>query len=157
MTAALTPQDKYDRKAQRMLEKLNTMQLGTAKNFVAKDFQKMVRLESIEADGLVSCVTCSWRGSHKQCDGGHFVSRDFNATVFNLWNCHVQCKNCNGHLHGNLSVYRPFMVERYGESTVKALESLKKSDKRFTREELVELRMGFRQRIAELEEFLRLE
>lgn len=48
------------------------------------------------------CFTC---GVTTDLEVGHFISRRFLATRWDLDNCHLQCKRCNRELHGNLKVY----------------------------------------------------
>ena len=144
--------DKYRARYARMLQTFRTYTLQRCKSVTARDWQKLVRLEAIESDGLVSCVTCDWRGSHKECDAGHFIPRRHSATLFDRRNCHVQCRPCNHHLAGNLSDYRRFMRDRYGIKTIRDLERLKSEVKQFTKEELVHKRLWIRDRIKVLEE-----
>ena len=72
------------------------------------------------------------------------------ATAFDIRNIHLQCKNCNGNLHGNIVEYRKNLVKLYGEDFVKDLEDRKNQVKEFTVEELEAL-IAQTNRLIELE------
>ena len=143
----LTDEQKHDNARERMLQKFREYTLTRCKNKTAQVWQRLVRLQAIEPDGLVSCITCDWRGSHKDCDAGHFVPRRHSSTIFHPNNCHVQCRACNDHLSGNMAAYRLFIETTYGVEQVEELERLKQEVKQFTKEELVDLRMDLMARI----------
>lgn len=150
----MTPDDKLRARKAKMLQKFREYTLTRCKARTAAEFQRVIRLEAIEEDGLVSCVTCDWRGDYRDCDAGHFVPRRYGATLFDPRNAHVQCRNCNKHLAGNMSEYRRFMRDTYGIKTIRELEASKQEVRKFTKEELVELRIGYMDRAKALLERL---
>lgn len=79
----------------------------------------------------------------KKMDAGHFIQGRHNSVLFDERNVHAQCQRCNRFLHGNLVPYYEYMLSRYG---AKIIEELKTNDsilKKFTREELMEMKKEF--------------
>ena len=150
----LTPEQKADRARERMMQKFREWTLTRCKNETARVWQRIVRLQAIEPDGLVSCVTCDWRGRYQDAHAGHYVPRRHSSTIFHPRNCHVQCAYCNDKLSGNMHVYRVFMRDRYGDEAVEELESLKQQVKQFTKDELVDLRRGYMARSKQILEMM---
>ena len=73
-------------------------------------------------DGCISChMPANYNGLWH---GSHFRPAGNNAAVqFHLWNIHKACAQCNLFKGGNLSQYRPRLVEKIGEARVQWLES----------------------------------
>lgn len=78
--------------------------------------------------GYVKCCTCPriviW---NKNCDAGHCIpkgSRGGSGVYFDERNIHAQCKTCNGFHQGKESVYKQFIVEKYGRKVLDELEFL---------------------------------
>lgn len=145
--------------------------------FVAKDFQLMVRAEAGASEdavlayqdmigacvilpsplGQAVCVTCGdcrpWTHDKKAggvlgLDSGHYVCGRGASYVLQETNCHPQCVLCNKHNYGQPERYRAYMLARYGIEEIERLEDLKrKVICQYTREEMVDLRIGFRARI----------
>ena len=83
--------------------------------------QKIARIRD-RNDGCISChmpadYTGMWHGSHFRPAGNNA------AVQFNLWNIHKSCAQCNLFKSGNLSAYRPRLVEKIGIERVEWLES----------------------------------
>ena len=99
---------------------------------LAVAMQRLVRLkEAVQNDGYCTCVTCFQAGRPatvhwKKCGGGHYISRNHQATKVMEENIHPQCKGCNlrsgkGDTLINVD-YRKWMVDFYGEEFVQELE-----------------------------------
>lgn len=76
-------------------------------------------------DRSLPCCSCdrpaSWDG---QWHASHFRSVGAASGLrFNLWNIHKGCSICNNHLSGNISGYRPRLIERIGLERLEWLES----------------------------------
>jgi hypothetical protein len=82
---------------------------------------KLARLRDRD-DGCISCdKPASWGG---QWHGSHYRSVGAASAVrLNLWNVHKACSICNNHLSGNISGYRPRLVQKIGADRVAWLES----------------------------------
>ena len=147
---ALSAEERAARKRERMLHTLECVGLVKARNLVCKELQKLVRLEAIEEDGLVSCVTCDWRGDYRDCHAGHFIPRTHPVTQFDRRNLSVQCVSCNVFLSANLAKYEEYMLATHGADVVEELKRLKREAKVWTRDELVDLKIEYMARIKEL-------
>lgn len=82
--------------------------------------QKIARLRD-RHDGCISCHMGSdykglWHGSHFRPAGNNA------AVQFHLWNIHKACAQCNLFKGGNISAYRPRLVEKIGADRVAWLE-----------------------------------
>lgn len=137
--------DAKEKRRQRLLNTLKKYSLTKARNLVATEFQLMIRLEAIEPDGKLTCVTCGKR-SEFGFDAGHYMGRTRSNTLFDEMNCHPQCKSCNNHQSGALGKYRKYLVKRYGEAAVENLEARGAQTKQWTREELVDLKIEYLRR-----------
>jgi len=82
--------------------------------------QKIARIRD-RRDGCISChMPADYSG---QWHGSHFRPAGNNAAVqFHLWNIHKACAQCNLFKGGNLSAYRPRLVEKIGADRVEWLE-----------------------------------
>jgi len=117
--------------------------------------QKIVRLKARDKDGYVKCVSCETTGHYKEMQGGHFIERKWTATRILEENIHPQCPSCNGGFggkpKGNLRMYTLYMIDMYGKEWVEELEILKHKTKKYTRDELEEIKKDFKRQIKELE------
>lgn len=101
-----------------------------------KAVQLLARLQEVDQYGFGKCISC-WKSIHRtQGDGWHYIPREHMETAFDLRNIHLQCKNCNGRLHGNLINYRASLVAQYWEDFVTDLEQRKYWTRNFSKEEL---------------------
>lgn len=120
------------------------------KKRAAQEFQKMVRYESADEFGIVTCVTCGKQNHYTNSDGGmhagHFVSGRTNAVLFEEDNCHPQCVHCNNFLGGNQEKYAQFMLDIYGEQRVEEINQLRHVTVKWSAEELYQMREEFKQR-----------
>lgn len=83
--------------------------------------QEIARLRD-RHDGCISCHMGPNYGG--QWHGSHFRPAGNNAAVqFHLWNIHKACAQCNLFKGGNISEYRPRLVEKIGADRVAWLES----------------------------------
>lgn len=165
----LSAEEKAARARERMIETAKKYRTSTyARNVVAKDFQKMIRAEwaSIKWPyafamchgelrrihrevGQNVCVTCGRldRWGSGQMQAGHFLASRRNSILFEEDNIAPQCCHCNNHLSGNQQAYRAWMIEMKGEATVERLERLKTQSVTFGREELVDMRIEYMERL----------
>ena len=88
-----------------------------------KVFSRYIRIKA-STHGVARCVTCGNRDSWKLMDCGHFLVRGKIGTRFDERNCHVQCRNCNRRLQGNMKQYELFMRARYGQKVIDELKSI---------------------------------
>ena len=168
-----------ERRRKRMIEKAREYQVGTySRKFVAPVFQQMIRAESAAkppgetmaiVDGELTlvarlvgqcvCVTCGkvhpWKGGLNRYGGmhtGHFLASRRNSILFEEDNVAPQCSSCNYIRAGEQYLFRKWMVETRGLSAIERLEDLKATVVVFSREELVDMRIGFNERLKAAKE-----
>ena len=148
---ALTPEEKHERRIDRLEQTLKCLQLNKAINNVAAEFQRFIKLSESDEYGTVTCVTCGVQGDWNATkgvmgalfDAGHFYSRKHAATIFCPMNVHVQCVGCNRYKSGNLDEYRKYMEARYSQEQLEWLHLEHFKIKQWTRRELAELKAGY--------------
>lgn len=83
---------------------------------------------------------------------GHFLASRRNSILFEEDNVAPQCKVCNKHRGGEQQLYRKWMIAVRGLEVVERLERLKNEVVSFTREQLVDMRIGYQRRLGAAEE-----
>jgi hypothetical protein len=157
-----------------MLAKAREYSIGMYSRKVAAVFQQMVRAEAAAepAGGVFAiiggkvrlvyrqvgqcvCVTCGkvapWKGDYiggGKMDTGHFPASRRASILFEPHAVHPQCKHCNRHLHGNEGNYEVWVQHVYGDEEVARLKRLKHEIRRFTRGELVDMKLAFTARLT---------
>lgn len=134
-------------KRETMLKRFDGWTLHKCVQTVARDLQLLVRLESADMNGFVSCCSCGMRDHYKKMNGGHYVSRKFKATILDRENVHAQCVRCN--IIDNLPGYTSFLCERYRPGFSLELMARARNFKQWSKPELVDLRIEFRKEIKE--------
>jgi len=97
-----------------------------------------------------NCITCSRLLKRKEAHAGHFIPRNYGATLFDETNVHLQCPQCNCFGHGEVLKYRRAIEKLYGEGYDVLLEEKAMVTKKFSVEELEDLKRYFTERIKEL-------
>lgn len=129
------------------------------------DFNKFIRLR----DANEPCIDCGQYGSSKdhftggKWDAGHFLSRGaYPELRFEELNCHKQLKSCNGgsgkYAKKNRTVsegYRERLIQKIGLDKVEWLEGPHEA-KRYTIDELKEIKATYRAKWRELEKRMEL-
>src|SRR5678815_696331 len=82
---------------------------------------------------------------------GHFLASRVNSILFEEDNVAPQCSSCNFYRSGEQQLFRKWMLEVRPEA-VERLERLKTQSKQFTRDELVDMRIGYAARLKAAEE-----
>ena len=125
-------------------QKLKELQLGTAKDVVAKEWQKLVKLRWADENGICTCVTSGerFRIGDMKLHAGHYWSRRHSTTLFHPMNCHPQSAYDNK-AGGNIAKYTEYMEATYTREELIRLERLKNTTKQFTRRALAELKVAF--------------
>ena len=175
----LTPEQKAERKRQRMLDKARQYQRSTyMRKFVAPVFQKMIRSEfaakpegheKAVVDGQIEhvwravgecvCVTCgsvnAWNSGIKGMHTGHFVPSRRNSVLLEEKNVAPQCAHCNYYGQGAPAAFHLWMHEVRGQATIDYLRVLKTLSQSFTVEELVDKRIQFAERLKAAEDSMK--
>jgi len=109
-------------------------------------FNMYIRLR----DKHKGCISCG-KSLLGKYDAGHMYScGSYPELRFNESNVHGQCVHCNQHLHGNLLEYNDRILERIGAIKLSNLNWLKNIPRKYTIEELKELKEVYKQKIKEL-------
>ncbi len=105
-----------------------------------------------ERDRFEPCISCRTKKDVQYC-AGHYRPQGVNSALrFNPLNIHKQCnQNCNMKKSGNLTKYRPNLIKKIGLDNVLMLEN-NHEVKRWTIEELKELRIMFKRLKKEAED-----
>ena len=163
-----------------MIEKAKEYQTTTyVRKFVAPLFQRMIRAEwgaderpfhTAVVDGSIrqverrigqcACITCGkvgpWIGGSSAAGGGmntgHFIASRRNSILFEEDNVAPQCAHCNLYLSGNPQEYRKWMLAVRGLETVERLEQLKTESVSFIRDDLVDMRIAYADRLKAAED-----
>lgn len=105
------------------------------------------RLEADPHTELSTCVTCGKTGHWKSMQAGHFVPGRRGLNFFDVRGIHTQCSGCNLFKSGNLIKYWPFMQKTYGQEIIDELLANDEIEKRYTIEELIEIKEDFKKKI----------
>ena len=118
---------------------------------VAKLMQELVRLKAADDNGYVECCTCGVvRLWNDRMQGAHFISRGKLATKIMIENCHPACAYCNQWVHKTtlgILAYREYMICWYEEDGVDEIVALSRTIKKWTREEVADIKKDFLKQI----------
>lgn len=114
-----------------------------------KWFSCFIRLRDTDDDGMCHCFTCNVQKPPKYMEVGHYVKRQNMGSRFSEMD-HAQCKNCNWQLQGNDAVYRPKLVEMYGEDKVLLMEAARRETRQLKAYQLKELAKIYKEKTNQL-------
>ena len=135
-----------------MKAKKKTKSIAALVDEVAVLTQKLVRLKAANGEGYAKCVTCGGVYHWKQMDGGHFISRKYQATKILEEVIHPQCKRCNAYPDNfTYSNYEQYMIDMYGPEFVEHLKLIAKQPASFDRVDLEQKKRELSAQINELE------
>lgn len=110
-----------------------------------KVFSRFVRLS-----GKDECYTCGLKRPRLELQCGHFISRQYNATRYDLNNVRNQCVNCNIWRRGNTAFFADNLLRDLGKEEFEALIKRGRSLKQFTVRELEEMIEEFKNKLQDL-------
>jgi len=121
-------------------------------NLLDKEVSIYVRNKAA-VNGWCFCYTCGAPHPVSEIDAGHYISRRYYATRYELDNIRPQCSGCNKFRGGEPVKFRMRLVEEIGEERVRRLESLAvmNGDKHLPREELIGKIKEFKAKNKEVE------
>lgn len=109
-------------------------------------FSTYIRSKDADFQGFVNCYTCGKRIDWKyEAEAGHYIKRSYKALKFDERNVKPQCTRCNHFLDGNQDEFADHLELDYGHGILQKLKALKYQEKRFTRQELMELIEHYKQ------------
>jgi hypothetical protein len=130
-------------KKQKMKNDLETIQdLVKATQII---FNKYIRLRD---KGQV-CISCQNKPLKE--NAGHYFNANNHWNVrFDERNVHLQCEHCNTYLSGNLIEYQRNLIHKIGIESYHELEAESRKTRKFTKEELREIMLTYKNKIKEL-------
>ena len=135
----------FNRETRRLKDKVKTR--GQWLKEAQSAFNSFIR----DRDADLTCISCG-RHHSGQYHAGHYKTVGANPELrFNEDNCHKQCAPCNNHLSGNISNYRPALLDRIGLGRLSILEG-PHSAKKYTIEEIKEIKATYKRKLKELKE-----
>ncbi len=117
---------------------------------------KYVRFSSADSDGLTECYTCRCKKKPSELHNGHFVTRAKYSTRWlydehnDLYNCKPQCPACNLWKQGNSWEYGRRLDQDYGAGTAEKIVLMSNQTRKYTTNEIVEMRQHFELKLSEL-------
>jgi|688.fasta_scaffold174778_5 hypothetical protein len=145
----------YD-KAKQQTERANKRLLDRVKDkdndrsYIIQDLDdamsQYIRIKNADANGIVQCYTCSWKGRWQDADCGHFVSRGTMLLRWDTRNLKVQCKNCNQMNYGNIECYAANLNKDTPGLSDQLFEEAKEPHK-WTRDDLKEMLIDIRAKL----------
>jgi len=116
-----------------------------------KDTQFAVNAYIRARDKGKPCISCG-RATKAGDHAGHWKPTSTSPALrFTETNIHLQCIQCNLHLHGNVAAYRTGLLDRIGQAEVDILESHHPPAK-WTIEELKAIKDEFKSKLKGLNE-----
>jgi hypothetical protein len=91
-------------------------------NLLDKEVSIYVRNKAA-VNGWCFCYTCGAPHPVSEIDAGHYISRRYYATRYDLDNIRPQCPGCNKYRGGEPMKFRSRLVADIGEERVKRLEA----------------------------------
>jgi len=99
------------------------MKISKLKKKLDAVFSKYVRLKDADENGFNYCFTCHKFDHYKNLQNGHFISRKYLSTRFDLENCRPQCPSCNIFRYGEQYLFG----QKLGSEIAEALQLKSKS------------------------------
>jgi hypothetical protein len=113
-------------------------------------FSLFIRLEGSDKHGKVKCFTCDRVEHYKSIHNGHFQSRRFMSTRFDILNCAPQCYACNVGMSGMQYEFGKRIDIKYGHGIADLIVQKSKVVQKFTPEEMLELIEYFKEKVEQL-------
>ena len=115
-----------------------------------KETQKVFNTFIRKRDEGLPCISCD-NNNMKKINASHYYNANNHWSVrFDEDNVHSACEYCNTYLSGNLIPYRKNLINKIGIERFNELESRANDTKKFTREELIEIKQFYKQKLKEL-------
>lgn len=111
---------------------------------------KWVRYSHANKDGICTCYTCGHQVEAKKIHCGHYISRFYKATRWDLNNLRPQCMMDNLWKRGDLVTFRENLVKEIGLATVEKMEASRKLSFKLDRVWLIEQIDTYQQKLATL-------
>lgn len=130
--------------------KKSSQSLPKLKKTVQALANRYARLRDCFGSDGAACISCGEWKSFEELDGGHYIPTTTSSTRFDERNINAQCRQCNRFLHANLRGYFRGLEKKLGRSGLDDLEA-NAGPHKWTRDELNELKLYYKEKIKRLE------
>lgn len=113
-------------------------------------FSEVVRRESMDEHGFITCFVTGVRIPWKQSDAAHFINRQHMNTRYERMNVHATSIQSNRFDNDHKKEYHQRMLETYGLHRVNSLERRGNSLQKYTRIDLIDLISAWKLELKEL-------
>ena len=132
-----------------MKKRSKTETESSLKKLLWQDFSKYIRLRDADKYGFIVCITCGKVVKWKEAHAGHGIGGRYNYILFDEELVNGQCFNCNspiarGGKGGNYGKYAVVLIKRHGMKWYE--KKLKYKVRQFTKQELKDLRIYYREK-----------
>ena len=115
-----------------------------------KDAQFAVNAYIRQRDKGKPCISCG-RPTKAGDHAGHWKPTSTSPSLrYTETNIHLQCVQCNLHLHGNVAAYRAGLIARIGQAEVELLEAPQDTAK-WAIEDLKQIKLFYRLKLKDLQ------
>lgn len=101
-------------------------------------------------DEYCVCYTCKALKHWKDIDAGHYIKRQYKATIFDERNLRPQCRACNRFHGGKQHEFGIHLEEEYGMGILQQLNKKSLEYKRYSISELESIAKEYRQKFNNL-------
>lgn len=101
------------------------------------------------------CITCGKIIPVKEANAGHYIHKSRSSAIyFDEFNIHLQCVRCNKYMGGQGAIYSKKLIEMYGIEKFNELHKRSTESKKWSRQELEEIRDKYKIRSEELTHYV---
>lgn len=119
-------------------------------------FSQYVRKFHADKYGLCTCITCGVQREVKSMHAGHFMSRSCYSTRWlhvpeeGLVNVLPQCPKCNLYDSNQNYKYGLALDAKYGKGTAERIYNMSKETKKYSLQDIVDMRKHYKKLLDEL-------
>jgi hypothetical protein len=135
-----------------MIKKKKAKSLSKLKKEALDLYAKLVKIKA-HAEGKLRCYTCDKELvlNTTDCQLGHYLARGpYPGLTFHPDNSRPQCIRCNVWLHSNSIEFRHRLIQELGVERVEALEAMRHTPVKVSRQDYMELIERLKTEIKEL-------
>lgn len=101
---------------------------------------RKILLKRDSIDGLIfRCISCRRLLPIETAQVGHYISRRYESTRWDLRNINLQCPSCNKWHSGNPIEYRKALVDKYGKAEIEKMENFYRESPHYSAFDLTQL------------------
>ena len=115
-----------------------------------KVFSLYVRQKDKDDNGGVKCYTCDAYKHWKDMHCGHFISRVYYSTRWEVDNCRVQCPSCNLYHQGQQYIFGKRLESEIGIGRIEQMQEAKHHASKFSVQDYKDMIEDFSKRLEDL-------